>query len=167
MQFIGILFFVLPTFLGLTLVAIILKYILHFLFKMLHVPNFSTASSSEPASWRKPSPPDTLFRLAFLAALNLVLYWMPIYYWTTYPAGDDDRSGFALMYALAFCPVSWILGVVYYIQAWRNRSSSRSARSRNAFLIPCSLLLVIILSTLIPQVSLHVRYFQFTRQFSP
>jgi hypothetical protein len=163
MQFIGILFFALPTFLGLSLIAIILKYVLQFLFKILHVPNFSTAFPSGFLSWRKLAPPDILFRLAFLAALNLLLYWVPIYYWSTYE-DSDDRSGFVLMYALAFCPVSWILAVLCYIQACRSHSSL-SARSRPAFFIVSSLLLLIVLSTVIPQMKLHLRYFEVMHSF--
>jgi hypothetical protein len=107
-----------------------------------------------------------LFRLAFFAALNLVLYWMPIYYWTTYPAGDDDRSGMLLFYADGVCPVTWILGILYYSQAWRAHPFP-NGRRRAAFYIISSLLLLIILSTVIPQVKFHIEISREVHSFSP
>src|SRR5688500_13343710 len=103
-----------PLFLGLAIVAVVLNYTLRLLFRVGHIPNYASASPSGRLSWTKPAAPDILFRLASLAALDLVLYWRPIYYWTTYSPSGDDRDGGLLFYAMAFCPVSWILvGLCY------------------------------------------------------
>jgi hypothetical protein len=147
-----------PVFLLLALVAVILKYALQFVFRLMHIPNYASASPSGLLSWRRPAPPDILFRLAFLAALNLVLYWLPIYYWTTYPPSGDDRDGGVLFFSMAVCPVSWVLGGLCYIQAWRVR---QTVQYRVGFYVASSVLLLIVLSTLIPQAQFYLRVSRF------
>lgn len=147
-----------PVFLGLALVAIILKHALLFLFRLTHVPNYTSASPSGLLSWVRLAPPDILFRLASLAALNLVLYWLPIYYWTTYTPSGDERDGGVLFYSMGFCPVSWLLAGLCYAQAWRIR---HSVRHRVPFYFASSVLLLVVLSTVIPQVQFYFRMSRF------
>jgi len=159
MSFIIMLFYVCgPAFVLLASVAIIAKYALQLFFRLAHVPNYATASSSGLLSWTVLAPPDILFRLTFLAALNLVLYWLPIYYWTTYTPSGDDRDGGVLFFSMAACPVSWVLGGICYVHAWRVR---RTIRRRVAFYVVSSILLLVVLSTLIPQIQFYVRMSQF------
>src|SRR5690349_4831445 len=66
------------------------------------MPSFFGTSTS----WLRLAPPDILFRLGALAAGNLVLFWLPIYYWTTYRGSGDERDGGLLFPSLGFCPVS-------------------------------------------------------------
>src|SRR5437870_13006410 len=89
-----------PLFLALALVAIALKYCLQLLFRLMHLPNYATASPSGIHSWTNLAPPDILFRLASLGALILVLYWLPIYYWTTYTPSGDERDRGLLFYSI-------------------------------------------------------------------
>ena len=147
-----------PLLLGLALFAVVLNYSLRFLFRLVRVPNYASASPSGILSWTRLAPPDILFRLASLAALNLVLYWLPIYYWTTYTPSGDDRDGGVLFYSMVVCPVSWVLGAFCYAQAWRIRET---VRHRAAFYAASSLLLLVVLSTLIPQVQFYIRMSQF------
>ena len=93
--------------------------------------------------------PDILLRLGFLSALNVVLYWLPVFYWTTYRSHADDLSRMLLIFALVICPLSWILGFVCYVQFWRIYRTA-STRSRLAYCWAASLLFVVILSTVIP-----------------
>jgi hypothetical protein len=144
----------LPAFFLLFVVAIILKYGLHFLFKLAHLPNYSTVAPSGILKWTKLSPPDILFRLATLAALNLVMYWFPIYYYTTYTHTNDDRAGGELVLSEVFCPVSWIIGAFCYAQAWRAYRMV-SPRYRVAFHIAAALLFLLILSTLGPYIRFY------------
>ncbi|SPE50250.1 hypothetical protein SBV1_1080013 [Verrucomicrobia bacterium] len=65
------LLFSLPLFLELLLGAIVLKYALQFVFKLVHFPNYTSSCPSSFLSWTKLAPADVLFRLGFLAALNL------------------------------------------------------------------------------------------------
>ena len=147
-----------PLLLALALVAVVLNYTLRFLFRLMHVQNYASASPSGLLSWTRLAPPDILFRLASLAALNLALYWLPIYYWTTYTPSGDDRDGGVLFYSMAFCPVSWVLGGLCYAQTWRVRET---VGHREAFYVASSLLLLVVLSTLIPQVQFYVRMSRF------
>jgi hypothetical protein len=143
-----------PLLLGLAAVAVLLNYTLQFLFRLLHIPNRATGSPSGFFSWRRLAAPDILFRLASLAALNLVLYWLPIYYWTTYTPSGDDRDGAVLFYALGFCPVSWVLGGLCYAQAWR---IYQTVQYRAGFYAASSLFLLAVFSTLIPMIKLYAR----------
>jgi hypothetical protein len=146
----------LPVLLGLLVLAVALNHVLQFLFKLVHWPNYSSASPSGPLSWTRLAPADILFRLAWLGALNLILYWLPVFYWTTYTPSGDERDGGVLFYSMAFCPASWVLGVLCYAQVWRARFAV-SRRYRLGFCIASSMLLMVILSTCIPQVSAYVR----------
>ena len=150
----------LPVFLEVAFAAIVLKYALQLLFKLSHIPNYSTSSPSGLHYWRRPAPPDILFRLAALAALNLVLYWMPIYYWTTYAPSGDERDGGVLFPSMLICPLSWILGGLWYAEVWRHHQLV-SPRYRAAFQITSALLLLVVLSTIIPQVQFYVRMSRF------
>lgn len=155
-----LLFWCAPVLLMLALAAIILKYALRFLFRLMHVSNRTIGTSPGLYSWTRLAPPDILFRLASLAALNLILYWLPIYYWTTYTPSGDDRDGGVLFYSMVFCPMSWVLGGLCYVQVWRVHQTI-SARYRVAFYVACSLLLLVILSTLVPQVRFYISISQF------
>src|SRR5258705_9775 len=84
------------------------------IFRLTSMPNLATSSSSPFYRWWHLAPPDILFRLASLTVLNLVLYWMPIYYWTTYQSCGDDRDGGVLFPSMVLCPLSWILGGFCY-----------------------------------------------------
>lgn len=148
---ISILYFTLPFFLTLGLAAIALKYSLQFLFWVFGWPNHATPSPAKGVSWLKPSPADILFCLASLAAMNLTMYWLPIYYWTTYTSCGDDRDGGLLFPALVFCPFSWILGVIFYIQVWRQDLAPLSKHCW-AFRVAASTLLLVVLSTVVPQI---------------
>ncbi|MEY2466686.1 MAG: hypothetical protein QOD03_1207 [Verrucomicrobiota bacterium] len=153
-----------PVLVGLSLVAVALNYMLRFLFRLMHVPNFTSANPTRLLSWMRLAPPDILFRLASLATLNLVLYWLPIYYWTTYTPSGDDRDGGVLSFSMLFCPVSWVLGGLCYAQVWRVR---QTVRHQAAFYVASSLLLLVVLSTLIPQVQFYVRMSQLLRDVAP
>ncbi len=94
-----------------------------------------------------PRPPasDIVFRLATMAVLCLLFYWYPVYHWSTY-VDPDPRDGGALVFALFFCPISWIVGPIYYARAWRR---DLEIRNRGLFRIVCTVLLLIILSSLV------------------
>jgi len=129
-------------------------------FKLANIPNVSTSSPSAFYSWWRLAPPDVLFRLTSLAAVNLVLYWMPIYYWTTYESCGDDRDGGVLFPSMVFCPLTWILGGFCYSQVWRS-SADISRRYRILFQLVSALLFLAVLSTLIPQVLFYLRVSHF------
>jgi hypothetical protein len=156
--------FSLPLFLAFLLGGIVLKFGLQLIFKAVHLPNYTSASPSGLLTWTKLAPSDIVFRLASLAALNVVLYWLPVYYWTTYTPCGDDRDGMVLIYSDAFCPVSWILGGLCYAQIWR-RNQEVASRYRLPFQFGSTLLLLIILSTVVPQIRTEVEFYQFSRQF--
>ena len=135
-------------------------FALKLLFKFTQIPNPATPSPSPFYRWWQLAPPDILFRLAFLAAVNLMLYWIPVYYWTTYQSCGDDRDGGVLFPSMLFCPLSWILGGFCYSQVWR--SSVRVSREyRIPFHLASALLFLCVLSTLIPQVIFYARASRF------
>lgn len=103
-------------------------------------------SPQQAITHRGLAPQDIVFRLAVLAAFNIELFWFPIYYFTTYDPGNDDRGGLALLYALGFCPVSWILAWIWYAQVWHG---GLAVRSRLMFRITCTILVMIVFSTLV------------------
>lgn len=144
-----------PILLTVTLWAAGIGFALKLLFRFTHIPNLSTASPSPFYGWWQLAPPDVLFRLAFLAAVNLVLYWLPIYYWTTYQPCGDDRDGGVLFPSMAICPLSWIVAGFCYSQVWRS-SLRVSHSSRIPFHLASAILFLTVLSTLIPQVLFYV-----------
>ena len=99
-----------PLFLTLALATAGIWLVLKLFLGFLEIPNYTTSSPSPFYRWWHLAPADILFRLASLAALNLVLYWMPIYYWTTYQPSGDERDGGVLGPAMVLSPLSWILG---------------------------------------------------------
>ncbi len=142
-----------PLLLSLALYAVAMAYALRFVCRMARIPNYATSSPSGILSWSRLAPADILFRLASLAALNVVLYWLPIYYWTTYEPSGDERDGDVLFFSMVVCPITWILGVFCYGQAWRNRETFHHS---TPIRVTASLLLLTVLSTLIPQVKFYV-----------
>jgi len=90
------------------------------------------------------SPADIVFRLATLAALNLLLFWYPVYYFTTYESGPDGREGLILIHLFWLCPASWVCGPYWYFQAWRR---CHVLRSPIIFRAVCTILLMIVMST--------------------
>lgn len=151
----------LPIFGEAALVALVIGYVLKFVFRYAHIPNYATASPALLYQWWRLAPPDIVFRLAALAAMNLVIYWMPIYYWTTYEPSGDERDGGVLLPSMLLCPLTWILAGVCYIQVWRCWRSV-APRYRTAFHVVSVLLLLTVLSTLIPQVQFYVRMSRFS-----
>jgi hypothetical protein len=105
--------------------------------------------------WRHLSPQDILFWLGFLAALDVVLFWLPLWYWTTYEPGGDDRSGMLLFPAMAVCPVSWVLGTICFWQVWR-RHEALSPSSRLASRAAATAFMLVIFSTFV----MFVRFFR-------
>jgi hypothetical protein len=97
--------------------------------------------------FRRTKPQDSMFRLGLLAGLILVSYWLPIYYWSTYPPSGDDRDGGLLLPGVAFCPVAWLLGGISIAQAWL-QSESLSSRDRRAFRFCAVMLMLVVLSPL-------------------
>lgn len=155
MSWIPILIDFIPDLLIVTLSAAGIGFGLKLLFRFTHIPNPATPSPSPFYLWWDLAPPDILFRLASLAAVNFILYWMPIYYWTTYQPCGDDRDGGVLFPSMLLCPLSWILGGFCYSQVWR--SSARIPRPyRILFHLGSALLFFGVLSTLIPQVLFYV-----------
>jgi len=92
------------------------------------------------------SPQDIVFRLGVLAVFSIGLFWFPIYYWSTYESSGDERDYIVGLFAFLYCPISWVLGAKYYVHVWRRDTQ---VLHRVAFRVTCSLLLVIILSTLV------------------
>lgn len=109
-------------------------------------PQGSTFSEGTARSHH--SPGHLVFELAVLAAFTLELFWLPIFYWTTYESCGDDRDGFVLLPGLLFCVVGCMLGPARYVQAWR-RSREISARYRLPFQATCTTLLAVALSPLL------------------
>jgi hypothetical protein len=107
-------------------------------------------------SWLRLAPPDILFRLGALAAGNLVLFWLPIYYWTTYQGSGDERDGGVLFPSLGFCPVSWVLGGICFLQVWRTPQPV-SPRYRLAYRLGATLLMLVVLSTLVAFARFFIR----------
>lgn len=152
---VGILMFSSPFLVVLIATALVLPPILGLVLRLARIPNYTIGTPAGISTWTRLAPSDIVFRLASLAAANLVLYWLPIYYSSTYTPSEDDRGGFALLPSIAFCPISWVLGILCYVQAWRG-CQIVSPRYRVAFCITTSMLLLVILSTLIPQVRLFI-----------
>jgi hypothetical protein len=150
-----------PIFVQVAVVAVAVGYALKLLFRFSHIPNYVTASPAAYYQWRRLAPPDIIFRLASLAAINIVLYWMPVYYWTTYEPCGDDRDGSVLFPSMFLCPVTWVLAVLCYAQVWRCWRSI-APRYRMAFHCTSVLLLLTALSTLIPQAEFYVRISRFS-----
>lgn len=149
-----------PILLTVTLSAAGIGFALKLLFRLTRRPNPATSSPSPIYRWWQLAPPDILFRLGSLAAVNLVLYWMPIYYWTTYQPCGDDRDGGVLFPAMAFCPLSWILAGFCYSQVWRS-SVQVPRQYRIPFHLASAFLFLCVLSTLIPQVMFYARVSRF------
>lgn len=66
------------------------------------------------------APSVLIFQLWAMAVLDTILYWVPIYYWSTYDPGNDDRSGPILFFAVVCCPFTWILALVCLVQTYRS-----------------------------------------------
>ena len=107
-------------------------------------------------AWLHLRPMDIVFRLAALAGIDTVLFWLPIWYWTTYQPSNDDRAGIVLVFAVMFCPTSWILGVMCYMQVW-TRCREVEPRYRSVFTIGTTLLFAIIFSTFLAFVVFFVK----------
>lgn len=150
-----------PMFVQVAVAAVVIGYALKFLFRFSHFPNYVTASPAASYRWWRLAPPDIIFRLASLAAINLVLYWMPVYYWTTYEPSGDERDGGVLFPSMLLCPLTWILAGLCYAQVWC-RWRSVAPRYRIAFHCVSVLLLLTVLSTLVPQVQFYVRMSRFS-----
>ena len=144
-----------PIFGVLAIAVLFLPPILGLVLRLAHIPNYAIGTPAGVSRWTNLAPPDILFRLASLAAANLVLYWLPIYYSSTYAPSDDDRSGFVLIPSIAFCPVSWVLGALCYVQVWQCRQAVPT-RYKLPFWIITSMLLLVILSTIIGQARLYI-----------
>jgi hypothetical protein len=157
----GILFSSLPFFVEVALAAAVIGCALKLLFRFSRIPNYATASPAAFYQWWRLAPPDIVFRLAALAALNLVLYWMPVYYWTTYEPSGDERDGGLLFPSMLFCPLSWVLAGLCYVQVWRPWHGV-FPRYRVAFQIVSAILLVAALSTVIPQLQFYLRMSRFS-----
>ena len=99
------------------------------LFKPIRLPWFPAPKPKEKTaadlsmnnlrSWLHLSPRDLVFRLAVLAAVNVVLFWVPSFYARRYGA---DAFGTACV-AVIVCPVSWVLAGLCYPQAWRGSAA--------------------------------------------
>lgn len=105
---------------------------------------------------RKAATPDILLRLGALAAINLVLCWLPIYYRTTYAPSGDDRDGFVLFPAMLICPISWGIGIFDFARGWKVGGKLSSSR-RFAFFIASLVFLLAILSTAIALAPIYRR----------
>ena len=92
------------------------------------------------------SPQDIVFRLGVLAMFSIGLFWFPIYYWSTYEPSGDERDYIVGLFAFLYCPISWVLGAKYYVRVWK---CDTQVRRRVAFRVTCTILFVIILSTLV------------------
>ena len=92
------------------------------------------------------SPQDIVFRLGVLAMFSIGLFWFPIYYWSTYEPSGDERDYLVGLFAFLYCPISWVLGAKYYVRVWK---WDTQVRRRVAFRVTCTILFVIILSTLV------------------
>jgi hypothetical protein len=89
-------------------------------------------------------PQDIVFRLAALAAFNMILFWLPIYYMARHDE-PDDRRGIILIVPLTVCLVACFPTSKLYVQAWRRELP---VRFRIAFLITCTILAMIDFSPL-------------------
>jgi hypothetical protein len=97
--------------------------------------------------WWHLTPQDILFWLASFAALDLVVFWLPVFYFTTYEGSSDGNEGVLMFPATGICPASWVVGGICFWQVWR-RHPALAPRHRLALRLVATLLMLIILSTL-------------------
>ena len=74
---------------------------------------------------------------------------MPIYFWTTYEPTGDGRDGVLLIFGKYFCPTSWVVGLVCFVQTYRS-GMVMSLRKRVVFWRVAFIPLAAIFSTLLP-----------------
>jgi hypothetical protein len=97
-------------------------------------------------SWLRLPPRDILFRLGVLAAVNVVLFWIPALYARKY--GAEAFGG--ICFAVIVCPVSWVLAGLAYPQAWRRSAAGplpRQGLPRILFRVVATLLALVVFST--------------------
>lgn len=109
--------------------ALIVSRMWRLLFKPICLPWFPAPKPKEETatdrsmnnlgSWLHLSPRDIVFRLAVLAAINVVVFWVPAFYARKYGA---DAFG-TICFAVILCPLSWVLAGLSYPQAWRGSAA--------------------------------------------
>lgn len=114
--------------------ALIVSRMWRLLFKPICLPWFPAPKPKEETatdrsmnnlgSWLHLSPRDIVFRLAVLAAINVVVFWVPAFYARKYGA---DAFG-TICFAVILCPLSWVLAGLSYPQAWRGERRNSAAQ---------------------------------------